>query len=168
VSRLYPEKRIELQLDIFRRLPRERLILVGGYSRGDRAERYVASLNPPPNVTVLGEVTEEKLLDLYARCRGFLTTAVDEDFGITPVEANAAGKCVLATNEGGYRETIADGETGFLCSPDPEAFAGRIASLDDDTLHSMRGACEARAKLFDESAFLERMRKALTDLAHVG
>lgn len=166
VSRLYPEKRIELQVDTFRRLPNERLILVGGYSEGDRAERYVASLKPPGNVTVLGEVTEMTLLDLYARCRGFLTTAVDEDFGITPVEANAAGKCVIATDEGGYRETITPGETGFLLPPDPDAFATKIKELDDDTLRSMRGACEVHAQMFDESVFLEKMRGALGALAH--
>lgn len=164
VSRLYPEKRIELQLEIFRRLPTERLVLVGGYSEGDRAERYVAALKPPQNVTVLGEIAEEKLLDLYARCRGFITTAVDEDFGITPVEANAAGKCVLATDEGGYRETILTGKTGFLLPQDPEAFVRKIRDLDEGTLQSMRNACEERARTFDESVFLERMRRALADL----
>src|SRR2546422_3191308 len=101
VSRLYPEKRIELQLEVFRRLPAERLVLVGGYAPGDMAERYVARLKPPPNVTLLGEIPDERLVDLYARCRGFLTTAVDEDFGITPVEAMAAGEAVLAYGAGG-------------------------------------------------------------------
>ncbi len=161
VSRMYPEKRIELQLEIFRRLPEQRLVLVGGYSQGDRAERYVASLNPPPNVTVLGEITEDALADLYARCRGFITTAVDEDFGITPVEAMAAGKAVLATNEGGYRETIVHGKTGYLLPATPEAFAGTIRQLDDTSLRSMRSACEARAKDFGEDVFIEKIRAAI-------
>ncbi len=165
VSRMYPEKRIELQLDIFRRLPNQKLVLVGGFSKGDRAERYVASLSPPPNVEVLGEVDEAQLVDLYARCRGFVTTAIDEDFGITPVEANAAGKVVLATNEGGYRETVLDGRTGFLLPPDPEAFAAQIRALDDATLLAMRDACVARARDFDESAFLDRMRTAVASMA---
>src|SRR5207249_3269569 len=82
VNRLYPEKRIELQLEIFRRLPREGLTIVGGFSKGDRAERYVASLNPPANVTMGGEVPEGTLRDLYACCRGVISTAVDEDFGM--------------------------------------------------------------------------------------
>jgi glycosyltransferase involved in cell wall biosynthesis len=168
VSRLYPEKRVELQLDIFRRLPQERLVLVGGYSKGDRAEQYVASLKPPSNVTVLGEISEEHLLDLYARCRGFLTTAVDEDFGITPVEAGAAGKCVLATDEGGYRETILDGKTGFLLPPNPKAFSDRIHELDEGALRSMRDACEARARTFDESVFLRKMQERLAALIERG
>ncbi len=158
VSRMYPEKRIELQLDIFRRLPHERLVIVGGYSAGDLAERYIARLNPPTNVTLVGEIPEDRLMDLFARCRGFLTTAVDEDFGITPVEAMAAGKCVLATDEGGYRETVVPGKTGFLLPPNADAFAAKIRELDVSTLRSMKDTCIARARAFDESVFLEKMR----------
>ena len=158
VSRLYPEKRIELQLEVFRRLPAERLVLVGGHAPGDMAERYVARLKPPSNVTLLGEIPDERLVDLYARCRGFLTTAVDEDFGITPVEAMAAGKCVLATDEGGYRETVVDGKTGFLLPPDPDRFAAKIRELDDSTLRAMKDDCTTRAREFDESNFISKMR----------
>jgi len=158
VGRLYPEKRIDLLFEIFRRLPKEKLILVGGYAAGDRAADYLARLNPPPNVTMMGEMPDEALVDLYATCRGLVTTAVDEDFGITPVEAMAAGKCVLATDEGGYRETVVDGKTGFLLAPDANLFAKKIQELDTSTLRSMRGASIARAQAFDESVFLEKMR----------
>ena len=158
VSRMYPEKRIELQLEIFRRLPRERLVLVGGYSAGDLAERYLASLKPPPNVTLLGEIPEGRLVDLFARCRGFLTTAVDEDFGITPVEAMAAGKCVLATDEGGYRETVVPSKTGFLLPPEPDPFVRTMRDLDESALRSMKDECIARARTFDEAVFVDKMR----------
>ena len=161
VSRLYPEKRIQLQLEAFRQLPSEKLVLVGGYSKGDLTERYVATLHPPPNVTLLGEVSDAELAELYARCRGFVTTALDEDFGITPVEAMAAGKAVLATNEGGYRETVVHGKTGYLLPPTPEAFAGTIRQLDDAALASMREACVARAREFDEDVFVDKMKAAI-------
>ncbi len=161
VSRLYPEKRIELQLEAFRQLPSEKLVLVGGYSKGDLTERYVASLRPPPNVTLVGEVGDRELVDLYARCRGFLTTAVDEDFGITPVEAMASGKIVLATDEGGYRETVLHGKTGYLLPPSPEAFAGTIRQLGDAALRGMRDACVARAREFDEEVFVAKMKAAV-------
>ena len=161
VNRLYPEKRIDLQMEVFRRLPEEKLVIVGGYTKGDRTESYVSSLRPPPNVTLMGEVPEAALADLYGRCRGFLTTALDEDFGITPVEAMAAGKVVLATDEGGYRETVIPGKTGFLLPPDPESFARTIRDLDDTALLSMRDACVARARAFDASIFVARMRAAI-------
>jgi len=165
VSRMYPEKRIELQLEIFRRLPHERLVLVGGYSAGDLAERYLASLKPPPNVTLIGEVPEDRLVDLYARCRGFLTTAVDEDFGITPVEAMAAGKCVLATDEGGYRETVIPAKTGFLLPADPDPFVRTLRGLGDSALRSMKDDCIARARTFDEAVFVEKMKGLATGAA---
>jgi glycosyltransferase involved in cell wall biosynthesis len=158
VSRLYPEKRIDLLFDVFRRLPSERLILVGGHAPGDRARRYLERLDPPRNVTILGPVPEERLLDLYARCRGFITAAVDEDFGLTPVEAMASGKCVLATDEGGYRETIQPGRTGFLLPPNPDSFVEMIRELDESRLLSMRDDCIRRSQAFDESVFLKKMK----------
>src|SRR2546425_852959 len=92
---------------------------------------------------------------------GVISTAVDEDFGMTPVEAMASGKSVLATNEGGHRETIVDGRTGFLLPPTVDAFASRISSLSDAALESMRDACIDRARQFDVAIFLAKMETAL-------
>ncbi|MFQ5552707.1 MAG: glycosyltransferase [Thermoplasmata archaeon] len=164
VNRLYPEKRIHLQLDIFRQLPGERLVVAGGWAQGDPSARYAQTLNPPPNVQLLGEVSEDVLADLYARCRGLIATARDEDFGLTPLEAMAAGKAVIATREGGYLETVQEGETGWLLPADAGAFAAKIQSLDDEALLAMRDACERRAGLFDEERFVVRMRGILDDL----
>ncbi len=161
VTRLYPEKRIELQLEAFRNLPEAKLTIVGGYAPGDRAEEYVRSLHPPPNVTFLGRIPREDLVDLYARCRGLVASAVDEDFGITPVEAMASGKCVVATDEGGYRETVVPGKTGFLLPAQPATLAERLGGLDDATLLAMREACVARAREFDASVFYERIERIL-------
>lgn len=156
VNRLYPEKRIDLQLDTFRRLPGERLKIVGGGGRVRPDD-----LRPPPNVEFLGEVPQEDLHELYATCRGVVATAVDEDFGLTPVEGMASGKCVLATDEGGYRETVVPGRTGFLLPPDPDALAAKVRELDDSTLLSMRDDCIARSKDFDEAVFIRRIQAML-------
>ncbi len=168
VSRLYPEKRIDLQFEIFRRLPKEKLIIVGGHSVGDQSERYLAAMKPPPNVTLLGEISDGELRDLYARCRGLIGTAVDEDFGLTPLEAMASGKCVLATDEGGYRETVVPGTTGFLLPPDANQFAAKIRELDDSTLGSMRGACIVHARAFDETVFMEKMTALIAEKVRNG
>ncbi len=157
VNRLYPEKRLDLQMEIMRRLPLERLVVVGTGAPGDHSKGYRARLKPPPNVEFAGRVTEERLLELYGRCRGLITTAVDEDFGLTPVEAMASGKVVLATDEGGYRESVVHRDTGWLLPPTADAFVAKIQSLDIPTLEGMRWACQERAKVFDESAFIARM-----------
>ena len=136
------------------RATRERLVVVGGYNVGDHASEYAKRLQPPPNVELRGEVDEVELAHLYAQCRGLICTAQDEDFGMTPVEAMASGKFVLAVDEGGFRETVVPGETGMLLPPNPVAFAGAIASLTRDELAARVDACRQRAR--DELGVLDR------------
>lgn len=158
VNRLYPEKRIELQIETFRNLPGERLIIVGGFSRGDHSVPYARRImqDRPPNVTFLGEVSSDQLRDLYARCRGLIATAIDEDFGITPLEAMASGKPVVAVREGGYLETVT-GETGVLVEPDVEHLREGIRLVGQDP-GRFTEACLDRAKTFDASIFREKIR----------
>lgn len=163
VSRLSHEKRLSLLLDAFRRLPRERLVIVGGAQVGVDTNRLLRGLNPPRNVEFLGEIPEPKLLDLYATCRGLVAVAQDEDFGLTPVEAMAAGKAVVAVDEGGYRETVRPKETGWLVSPTAEALADAISSADVVRLERMRPACERAAAAFDARVFIERMQSAVQE-----
>ena len=110
-----PEKRIELQIEAFRKMPEERLIIVGGYAPGDHASRYAEKIKQtlPLNVILCGEIPEEELRDLYSCCKAHICTALDEDYGLTPLEAMASGKAVVAVNEGGYRETVTE-HTDFL------------------------------------------------------
>ncbi len=162
VNRFFPEKRIDLQLEIFRRLPQEKLLIVGDTESEEGPRRYVSQLNVPPNVKLTGAVDQKTLEDLYARCKGFITAAIDEDFGLTPIEAMASGKAVLATDEGGYRETVVDGETGWLLPADVNAFAEKIKSLKEEDLEAMKDKCISRAKMFDDSKFVERIRALIT------
>lgn len=160
-NRLYPEKRIELQIEAFRGLPEENLIIVGGYAAGDHAINYAEkiSTNLPKNVIMLGEVPEDRLIDLYARCRGLICTGIDEDFGLTPLEAMASGKPVVAVDEGGYRETVTPG-TGMLVEPSQVNIVNAIKTLSRNP-ESYREACVARAREFDLPHFEERIKKAV-------
>jgi glycosyltransferase involved in cell wall biosynthesis len=157
VNRIYPEKRIELQIDAFRNLPEEKLVIVGGYAAGDHAGGYLKKLQCqlPANITMAGEVTEENLLNLYANCKGFICTAIDEDFGLTPLEAMASGKPVVAVDEGGFRETV-NPQTGMLVSASRESIVDAIRSVSRDPA-SFREACIARARQFDLPMFRERI-----------
>ncbi len=162
VNRLYPEKRVELQIETFRRLPEEQLLVVGGFSSRDvslsRYHRIFDDL--PENVKILGWVQEDELLDLYAKCRGVLFTALDEDFGMVAVEAQASGKAVVGVNEGGLRETIIDGQTGFLVNPDPVFIAAAITQVSKEP-ERYRDACIKNARRFDEDVFIRKMRNNL-------
>src|SRR5260221_13185216 len=66
------------------------------------------------HVEFLGRVSDEKLAGLYANAKGFIALARDEDFGMTVVEAQAAGTPVIAFNGGGFKESVIDGKTGIL------------------------------------------------------
>jgi glycosyltransferase involved in cell wall biosynthesis len=168
VNRLYPEKRLELQMEIFRRLPAERLKVVGGYPEGDHSKPYAEGLEPPPNVEFLGEVSEEELRGLYAGCRGLMATGVDEDFGVTPVEAMASGKVTLAVDEGGYRETVQPGLTGFLIPPNAQAFVDAMRKLTPDRLAAMKGSCQEAALEYDKAHFIRRMEEVLKSVVARG
>ncbi len=163
VNRLYPEKRIELQVETFRSLPDENLIIVGGYSQGDQTERYAKKIlsNLPDNVSYLGEINEGEVLSLYATCKGHITTAMNEDFGLTPVEAMASGKPVVAVCEGGYRETI-NNETGILTSPKISALCSAIRQVSNNP-ESYKHSCFQQASRFDTSIFSSKMKKVVHD-----
>lgn len=158
VNRLSHEKRIELQVEALRQSPRERLVVVGGPQMGVDAKKFLRSLRPPKNVEFLGEVEEGRLIDLYAKCRGLLATSRDEDFGLAPVEAMAAGKPVIAVDEGGYRESVVPDQTGWLVSAAPESLARAMESAVGADLEGMRSACEAQARRFDTRAFIDAMQ----------
>jgi glycosyltransferase involved in cell wall biosynthesis len=158
VNRLYPEKRIDLQINSFRKMTEENLIIIGGYTKGDHAQDYARKIcrDLPQNVTITGEVTEDEVVGYYARCKGLICTATDEDFGLTPLEAMASGKPVIAVNEGGFCETVTP-ETGMLIHPDEGSIieAVRLISKNPDRYHD---ACIARAQEFDLKKFAELLR----------
>jgi glycosyltransferase involved in cell wall biosynthesis len=162
VNRIYPEKRIDLQFEVFRKLPEERLVVIGGYATGDLAARYYERLikNIPENVEMRGAIREDELIDLYARCKGLICTAEDEDFGLTPVEAMASGKPVVAVNEGGFRETVVHGKTGLLVEADRDELVGALEEISRDP-ERYKEECIKRAREFDTSVFLKGFRKLI-------
>jgi glycosyltransferase involved in cell wall biosynthesis len=162
VNRLYPEKRIDLQIEAFRRLSDEKLLIVGGYAKADSSSTYAANImrDLPKNVKVIGTVSEKELKDLYARCKAFIITSLDEPFGMAPVEAMASGKAVVAVNEGGCKETVLDGITGLLIKPDVIEIQNAINNISNDP-SKYKEKCFEQARKFDVNIFLDKMKKEL-------
>lgn len=155
VNRLYPEKQIELQIESFRAIPEQKLVIAGGFAHGDHSASYVKKIqeNVPPNITFLGEVQEVELIYLYAYCRGLICTALDEDFGMTPLEAMAGGKPVVAVDSGGFRETVTP-PTGILVNPDVPSIVTAVRRISENPAQ-YHDACIARAREFDSMVFKE-------------
>jgi glycosyltransferase involved in cell wall biosynthesis len=163
VNRLVSHKRIEMQMDAFRNLPNEKLIIVGSFEQSTHMKNYVYFLNKikPSNVEILSGVDFSDLVKLYANCKGFITTSLDEDFGITPVEAMASGKPVIATNEGGYKETVVDEVTGRLIDDiNPDKLAKAIKEVGKNP-KSYKSACLKQAKKFDVTIFVKKINEQL-------
>ncbi|PKL57832.1 MAG: glycosyltransferase family 4 protein, partial [Methanomicrobiales archaeon HGW-Methanomicrobiales-5] len=167
VNRLYPEKQIEFQLESFRTMPEQKLVIAGGFAQGDHSTSYTKKIQVavPHNVTFLGEITNAELHDLFAQCRGLICTAKDEDFGLTPLEAMAAGKPVVAVDSGGFRETITS-RTGMLVNPDVPSIVTAIRHISENP-SQYQDACIARAREFDISVFAEQLRKKITDVLKI-
>lgn len=99
-SRLVPYKKIDLIVSAFARMPERRLVVVGDGPEADKIKSKAS-----PNVEMLGYQPFEVLQDLMQRARAFVFAA-EEDFGIIPVEAQAAGTPVIALGKGGALETV--------------------------------------------------------------
>lgn len=161
VNRIVPLKRVEMQIDAFKNLPHEKLIIVGDCEEPEReySEKILERL--PSNVTYLGSVSEEKICELYATCKAFITTAKDEDFGMTAVEAMASGKPVIAPNEGGYKESIVNGVTGMCIDEiDAEKLAEAVCEMGKDP-QKYKEACMKRAREFDTKVCIANIKKEI-------
>lgn len=170
VNRLITHKRVDLQMKSFAKLPEEKLIVVGSYEVGARQfesyKKYVESIKPK-NVEIISFVDGERLLKLYSECKGFIATAINEDFGMTPVEAMAAGKPVIAANEGGYAESVIDGETGVLIDDvDENKIVDAIKKINQDLVSDENKYIENsqnRAKNFDVEIFIKRIKDVIDE-----
>ncbi len=153
VSRLVPYKRIDLAVRAFTELGLP--LLIAGEGRDRAALEAMAG----PNVTFLGRVPDEALPELMANCRAFVFPG-REDFGITPVEAQAAGRPVIAYGEGGALDTVIEGETGtFFHEPTPQALAEAVLRFDAEAVDPL--ACRANAERFAADRFRRAIREAV-------
>jgi glycosyltransferase involved in cell wall biosynthesis len=94
-----------------------KLTIIGEGSQGKYLEKISSS-----NIKFLGFQPDEVVKEYYQNCRAFVFPTFDEDFGITPVEAMACGKPVIAAARGGTQESIIAGKTGeFFKKNNPES-----------------------------------------------
>ena len=163
VSRLITHKRVDMQINAFKKLPDEKLIIVGSYEKSRHFRAYTDYIKKikPENVEILSWIDQQKLIELYANCKGFITTSKDEDFGMTPVEAMASGKPVIAPNEGGYKETVIDGITGKLIDNiNVDKLVKAIKEIGKDPA-KYKDACLEHAKKFDTGIFIKKIKEVI-------
>jgi glycosyltransferase involved in cell wall biosynthesis len=109
--------------------------------------------------TFLGRVEDRRLIELYAGCRALIVPAIEE-FGITMVEAHAAGRPVVAAARGGAMEIVDDGETGILFTPGSvDSLAEALRAVDWEGFDF--AWLKASAQRFSSGQFRRRFRSEL-------
>ena len=147
VCELVRHKRVDVALRAAARAQRP-VKVVGS---GPELERWRAQF---PGADFLGRVDDDALDALYARALALVVPNVEE-FGIAAVEAQAAGRPVLAVAEGGALETVLDGETGVLVGRDEDALAEAMRDVDFTAFDA--GATRANAARFAVREFQRRL-----------
>jgi len=139
VSNFRPVKRVDVALEVFRRIRRRvraRFVLIGdGPERAD-IERLAAEYEMTSDVRFVGE--RQDLVAWLSVADMFLLPSAQESFGLAALEAMACEVPVVASNVGGLPEIIEDGVTGFVCPPDAvDLMAERgVAVLTDPALRA--------------------------------
>lgn len=110
-ARLVANKRVDVIVQAFMAMPERRLVVLSG---GPEADRLQAMAAGAPHIVFTGWQSDEALRRWVGGARAVIYLPVDEDFGMSPVEAMAAGKPVIGVAEGGLLETVVPGETGVL------------------------------------------------------
>ncbi len=157
VGRLTYSKRIDLAIDACNVLKRP-LVVVGT----GKEESFLRSI-AGPTITFVGSVSDNELDGLYKGARALLFCALDEDFGMVPVEAMAHGVPVIALAQGGVLETIIDGETGVLFKkPNTELLQEAIERFEKSTKNWSK-ACLDQAEKFSKQRFMKAFRSFVAD-----
>jgi glycosyltransferase involved in cell wall biosynthesis len=156
VSELVRHKRLRVALEAARRAGRPIRVVGSGPD-------YAALREAHPEAEFLGRASDEELQELYASALAVVVPSLEE-FGIAAVEAQAAGRPVIAAGAGGALETVLDGQTGLLARlDDVDSFADAIRQIDEiefDPAVAVRSA-----ERFSVDAFQRRLADYVTGIA---
>jgi len=153
LGRQVASKRLDVAVDAFNELGLPLKVAGAG------EEIYRQEPRANPNIEFLGYVSEEKRRELLAGAKAFVFPP-EEDFGMAPLEAMAAGMPVIAYNGGGAPEYVTDGETGVLFDEQtPAALAAAVRRFEDMKFDS--AVIRGRAEEFETAVFRNNIAKLI-------
>jgi glycosyltransferase involved in cell wall biosynthesis len=160
VSRLEPNKRINLIVEAFKKMPDKKIIIVGDGSQRKYLEKLAEGHK---NIIFYGSVDEKTLLDLYSRCIAFIFVPMLEDFGLVVLEAMASGKPVITVNEGGPKEIVINKHTGLIINPSESELIKAVRFLTKEKAEDMKKNCLKRVREFSMESFFKKMDKIIEE-----
>ena len=169
-GRITPSKRIEYVIAAYRlfkqRNPQSpfRLIVAGGLQ--DKDHLYLEQMKRLHG-DIRRDVPEHEFKQLYAQCTAVFFSGLNEDFGIVPLEAMACEKPIISVNEGGPRESVLDGKTGFLVNSVEEMAAKMEWVANNPSLVEKMGKAGRKHVIANYSwkHFLGKFEKHAKDVA---
>lgn len=167
-SRMVPYKKIDLIVEAFSQTDKKLLVI------GDGPDMAKIKSKAGKNVELLGFADDETMADLMGRAKAFVFAA-EEDFGITPVEAQACGTPVICFGRGGARETVLDGKSGlYFMEQNAKELLAAVAKFEqnydkfepvkirENSLKFSRARFEAEIKSYVEKKY-EEFKDGLND-----
>jgi glycosyltransferase involved in cell wall biosynthesis len=159
-GRLVPYKRVDLVVQACTQLGLKLVVY------GDGRDRSALQQMAGPTVTFVGRVSWDDLVQLYQGARAFVFPGL-EDFGIAPVEAQAAARPVIAFAGGGALDTVIPGRTGELFAEQSvESLASTLASFDAACYDP--ADCRANAERFSTERFERELKESLWNFENTG
>ena len=148
-------KRPDLAVDACMKM-RRKLVIVGNGKMGDKLKKHVGQSR---EIVFMGRVSDAELRTVFSSARALLFPGI-EDFGIVPVESQAAGIPVIARAEGGALETVVDGSTGLFFQED--SVSDLCAAIERfESMSWSPDACRSNATRFSAEKFAENFSAVL-------
>lgn len=163
-SRMVPYKRMDLIVEAFTKMPDKRLIVIGD---GSEFKKITALAAGYENITLLGYQPFEVLKSYMQRARAFIFAA-EEDFGITPVEAQACGTPVIAFGKGGVLETVrplgCESPTGlFFNEQSISSLCDAVVYFEQNLAVFKHEFCRRNAEFFSANRFDDELTKFIEE-----
>lgn len=168
-ARHYPWKRIDLAFEVMSKMKLKDVeLVVTGKETPYTAvlKDTVKRLGLSGRVSFSGFVPDARLAEIMSESKGYVQTSIQEPFGLSPLEGQSFGLPAVVWGDAGMRETVIDGETGFLARPyDTEDFASKLSMLlsDDERWSVMSRNARHWASTFDWETHLDKLEAALTE-----
>ena len=153
VDRFVPEKRIDIAINAFKRMPDKTLVIEGD---GPMKKKLKKSVEGFKNIKFVGRVDTAKLRELYSESIALISLGFKQDWSMIMTEALSSGKPGICVNEGAYKEIIKEGQTGTLVEATQEGIIKGVKRITPDVAKSMRYACITQAKNYDKANFYKQ------------
>ncbi|MBU1445748.1 glycosyltransferase, partial [Patescibacteria group bacterium] len=153
VSTLTPYKKVDLAVQLFNKIGKQLVII------GDGPHKPYLQSTAGKNISFLGFKDDEVVAQYYQNCRALIFPG-EEDFGITPVEAMACGKPVLAYRKGGTLETVIEGVTGeFFDKQTVDSMESGLARLIMNEKNYSTSKIRKHAEQFSQDKFIQAIKE---------